>query len=157
MPEPAREEVAAAARALAQAGLVADAQGNVSAREDDRVYVTGTGVRLAATTAGDISVVALDGTPLHGPPPSSELKVHLGIYAAFPQARAVVHGHVLPPGGTAPVVPFAPEGSQALAEGVVAAMAAGAPLVVMERHGTVARGDSLAAALRLAIASSAPR
>lgn len=154
MREPVRDEVAAAARALARAGLVAEAQGNVSAREGDRVYVTGTGVGLAGAAAEDVSVVALDGRLLDGPPPSTELRVHLGIYAAFPEAGAVVHAHALPPAGTFPVAAFAPEGSQELADNVIAAMRENGPLVVMDHHGTVARGASLAEALA---ASSAAR
>ena len=134
--------------------MVADAQGNVSARDGERVYVTGRGVCLATATAGEVSVVDLDGRLLDGPEPSSELRVHLGIYAAFPETRAVVHGHVLPPEGAAPVAPYAPEGSQELADNVVAAMASGAALVVMERHGTVARGATLEEAL--ATSSAAP-
>jgi MFS family permease len=148
-----RGDVARAARTLAEAGLVAEAQGNVSAREGDRVYVTGTGVRLADATPAGVSVVGLDGTLHEGPPPSSELKVHLGIYAAFPDTRAVVHGHVIPSDAAHPVAPHAAEGSQELADNVVAAMRDGAALVVMERHGTVARGADLADALRTAAAA----
>jgi L-fuculose-phosphate aldolase len=148
-----RDEVAQAARALAEAGLVADAQGNVSARAGERVYVTATGVSLATAMPDQVSVVDLDGRLLDGPEPSSELRVHLGIYAAFPEARAVVHGHVLPPAGTAPVAPYAPEGSQELADNVVAAMRDGV-LVVMERHGTVARGATLDEALATSSAAT---
>lgn len=151
-----REEVAAAARALARAGLVADAQGNVSARDGDRVYVTATGLALAGARPEDVSVVRLDGSVLEGPEPSSELRVHLAIYAAFADARAVVHGHALPPGDpSVPTAPFAPEGSAELADSVVAAMRDGAPLVVMERHGTVAQGRTLEEALAFTASSVA--
>ena len=149
-----RELVAEGARAVASEGLVAEAQGNVSVRTKGVVAVTGKGVRLADANAENVAVVTLDGTLIEGPEPSSELKVHLGIYAAFPDAGAVVHGHALPEYRDAPVAAFAPEGSQALADNVVEAMRGGAALVVMERHGTVARGATLEEALA---ASSAAR
>lgn len=147
MTERLREEVARAARALAAAGLVAEAEGNVSARAAGIVAVTGAGVRLAEAGPADIALVGLDGARIDGPEPSSELKVHVAIYDAFPEAAAVVHGHVLPADPLVPVAPFAPEGSQELADNVVAAMRGGAALVVMERHGTVARGATLDEAL----------
>lgn len=149
-----REAVARTARELSAAGMVVEAQGNVSARAGDGLAVTAAGTLLGTITADQVSVVDLDGALLHGPPPSTELRVHLGVYAAFPETHAVVHGHALPPAGTAPVAPFAPEGTRELADNVVAAMHEG-PLVVMERHGTVARGASLAEALALATSSVA--
>ena len=46
-----REAVARTARELSAAGLVVEAQGNVSARERDRVAVTAAGAALGAATA----------------------------------------------------------------------------------------------------------
>ena len=52
----AREAVAAAARRLADAGLLVGTAGNVSVRDGDRVAVTGTGVELARCAADDVTV-----------------------------------------------------------------------------------------------------
>ena len=88
-----REHVAAAARRLAHEGLLVGTAGNVSARDDDLVAVTATGVTLAGCRPEDVTVVTLDGTVVEGElMPTSELSLHLGIYADT-SAAAVVHTH----------------------------------------------------------------
>lgn len=155
-----RQEVADACRALAGAGLVAGASGNVSAREGDRIVVTPAGAELRAVAPRGLTVVGLDGTVVDGPPPSSELLVHLGVYARLP-ARAVVHSHdpaalaAAERGdtvGDAPVIAWRAEGSAELAGAVVEALAGGSDIVVMRGHGTFAWGPDARAALRRTLA-----
>lgn len=165
MLERQREAVAEACRALAEAGLVAGASGNVSVREGDAIAVTATGAELGRITAAGVAVIGLDGTVLEGPAPTSELLVHLGIYARW-DALAVVHAHapaaiaasrVLAEvpcedeaaglGGAVRVSPPRPEGSAALAEAVLTALE-DRTAAIMGGHGTVAYGPDLATALR---------
>jgi len=165
-----REEVAAASRRLAAEGLLIGTAGNVSARAGDHVAVTGTGVVLGECAADDVTVVALDGTILEGSLVStSELDLHLGVYAAT-DAAAVVHTHApystavacvldeLPVlhyqqlllGGTVPVAPYATFGTPELARAVVTSLA-GRQAVLMANHGSVAVGSTLDKAVEHAL------
>ena len=108
-----------------------------------------------------------DGSPRdpHGPTPTSELALHLGVYADT-SASAVVHVHApwstavacvldeLPVvhyqqlllGGTIRVAPFATFGTPALADAVRTALE-GRSVALMANHGAVAHGSSLDQAL----------
>lgn len=165
-----RDEVAAAARRLAAEGLLIGTAGNVSARDGDRVAVTGTGVVLAACTPEDVTVVALDGRVLEGAlVPSTELGLHLGVYAGS-VAAAVVHTHApystaiacvldelpvlhyqqLALGGAVRVAPYATFGTPELAAATVAALD-GRQAALMANHGSVAVGPSLEKAVENAL------
>ena len=165
-----REEVAAASRRLAAEGLLVGTAGNVSARDGDRVAVTGTGVVLGECTPDDVTVVSLTGDVLEGAlVPTSELGLHLGVYAGSDSA-AVVHTHApystaaacvlveLPVlhyqqlllGGEIRVAPYATFGTPELAEGVLAALA-GRQAALMANHGSVAVGASLGQAVENAL------
>jgi L-fuculose-phosphate aldolase len=165
-----RERVAAASRRVAEEGLVVGTAGNLSARDGDRVAITGTGVVLAGCGPDDVTVVDLAGSVVDGAlVPTSELDLHLGIYAAG-AAAAVVHTHApyatavacvldeLPVlhyqqlllGGAVPVAPYATFGTPALARGVVAALE-GRQAALMANHGAVAVGGSLEQAVEHAL------
>jgi L-fuculose-phosphate aldolase len=165
-----REHVAAAARRLADHGLLVGTAGNVSARDGDRIAVTGTGVVLGACTADDVTLVAADGEVLEGTlVPTSELELHLGIYAGT-GAGAVVHTHApystavacvldeLPVihyqqlllGGAVRVTPYATFGTPELAAGVRAALD-GRQAALMANHGSVAVGGDLEQAVEHAL------
>lgn len=169
-----REALAAAAVRVASEGLVVGTGGNLSVRLKDTVWVTRSGVDLGRCTPDDIVAVALDGTPVPdegagGPEPTSELPLHLGVYADT-DAAAVVHVHApwstavacvldeLPVvhyqqlllGGTIRVAPYAVFGTPALADGVRAALA-GRSAALMANHGAVAHGATLDQALERAL------
>jgi L-fuculose-phosphate aldolase len=165
-----RSAVAGAARVLAAEGLLVGTAGNVSARDGDRVAVTGTGVVLGRCTADDVTVVSLDGTVLEGAlVPTSELDLHLGVYADTDTA-AVVHTHApystaiacvldeLPVlhyqqlllGGAVRVAPYATFGTPELAAHVRDALV-GRQAALMANHGSVALGASLDKAVEHAI------
>ena len=167
MLETEREQVAAAARRLAAAGLVAGTSGNVSARRDDRIAITPTGGVLAELEAGDVTVVDRDGDVVEGElAPTSEIDLHLGIYDSF-AAGAVVHSHapmatalscvldelpcvhyeMLMLGGTVRVAPYATFGTPALARAVIEALD-GRTAALMANHGAVTHGIDVAAAVR---------
>jgi L-fuculose-phosphate aldolase len=165
-----REHVAAAARRAAHEGLLIGTAGNVSARVDDVVAVTASGVALGGCRAEDVTVVTPTGDVLEGDLlPTSELSLHLGIYADT-DAAAVVHTHAaystavacvldeLPVlhyqqlllGGPVPVAPYATFGTPELASHVRTALA-GRQAVLMANHGSVAVGASLDAAVEHAL------
>lgn len=165
--EPEREAVAAAARKLAADGLVTGTSGNLSVRTGEQIAVSPTGAVLAELQAADVCVVGEDGRLLTGAlAPTSELGLHLGIYARF-GSGAVVHTHapvatalglaldelpcvhyeMLALGGPVRVAPYATFGSAELAAGVLEALE-GRSAALMANHGAVTHGPSLAAAVR---------
>src|SRR2546421_12131106 len=90
-----REDLAAAGRRLATAGLVIGTGGNLSARRDDLVAVTPTGGVLGELTAEMMTVIDLDGTMVDGRlAPTSEVPMHLAIYRAT-GTGAIAHTHAL--------------------------------------------------------------
>ncbi len=156
-----RAEIVRHGRLMSERGYVAGADGNVSARGDEKVLITPSRVPYERLRPGDVVAVDLDGRG--GPNPSSELQVHLAIYRARPDVRAVVHAHPvyacvlaarrepLPPvleevgpvlGGAVEVARPAPSGSTALAETVVAALG-DRHAVLLADHGSVTTGGDL--------------
>ena len=90
-----RDAVAAAARRLAEEGLLIGTAGNVSASDpaSGHVAITATGVVLADCTADQVSVVDQHGSLLAGDlEPTSELGLHLAVIRTYGVA-AVVHTH----------------------------------------------------------------
>ena len=163
-----RADVAAAARRLAAEGLLIGTAGNVSARVPDSelVAVTATGVVLGECDVDQVSVVDLAGAPVAGDlVPTSELDLHLAVYAAT-GTGAVVHTHAphgtavacvedrLPVlhyqqillGGELRVAPYATFGTPELAAAVTDALI-DRQAALMANHGTVAVGSTLAKAL----------
>ncbi len=88
----AREILEICAR-LHSRNMLAAADGNVSVRvSDQRILITPSGINKAFAKPSDVATIALDGKVLTGNP-SSERLMHLEVYRACPQARAVVHAH----------------------------------------------------------------
>ena len=166
-----REHVAAAARRLAHEGLLVGTAGNVSARDGELVAVTASGVVLAGCRPEDVTVVSLAGAVVEGElRPTSELALHLGVYADGPGTAAVVHTHApwstavacvldeLPVlhyqqlllGGAVRVAPYATFGSPELAAHVRAALV-DRSAALMANHGSVAVGATLDAAVENAL------
>lgn len=162
----AREAIVTTCQELSRAGLVVGTAGNVSVRAGDLVAVTPSGVRYAALTPELVGVHRLDGTAVEAPlAPTSELPLHLAIYAARPEVNAVVHTH--PPaatalsalldevpvvhyyaamfGGPVPVAPYATYGTEELARNTVDALR-GRTGCLMGNHGAVTVGPDLATA-----------
>jgi L-fuculose-phosphate aldolase len=162
-----REEIAEACRSLAAAGLVSGTSGNLSAREGDAIAVTPTGGVLAEMTPEDVTVVDLQGNVIDGGlAPTSEIGLHLGVYARY-GAGAVVHTHapvatalscvldelpcvhyeMLLLGGTVRVAPYRTFGSPELAAAVHEALE-GRTAAMLANHGTVTHGADVAGAVR---------
>jgi L-fuculose-phosphate aldolase len=164
--EQARDDVVRTCREMAAAGLVVGTSGNVSIRAGALLAVSPSGVDYAELTADLVGVHRLDGTPVQAPlRPTSEMPLHLGIYAAS-SAAAIVHTHSvaatalstladeLPAihyqvamfGGPVPVAAYATYGSQELARHVVAALRS-RTACLMANHGAVTTGPDLRSAL----------
>lgn len=164
----ARREIVEVCRRLYERGLIAGAEGNVSVRiSRDRLLVTPAGVAKVDLRPGDLVEVAPDGRPHRaGMRPSTELRMHLRIYARRPDVLAVVHAH--PPAatafavsgqpfvttalpeiillmGTVPLVPYAAPGTEQLAERLEPFID-GNEAVLLANHGATTMGASLGAA-----------
>lgn len=165
----AAAEVVRACRRLDARGLVAGAEGNVSVRlAADRLLVTPSGRTKGELTTADLVEVDLDGCT-HGPGhASSELRMHLRIYAERPDVGAVVHAHpptatgfgvagedllapVLPEiillVGGVPLVPFAVPGGDELAD-VIAPYIRRHHAILLANHGVTTVGASVDEALQ---------
>jgi L-fuculose-phosphate aldolase len=172
--EAERHSVVDTARQLLATGLVIGTAGNVSLRTGDMVLITPSGVDYRSLTPGQVCVVDVHGHVHEAAiPPSTELPLHLAAYrsARSPsdQVAAVVHTHspyatavglvidTLPAvhyliamlGGPVPVVPYATPGSQALADGIGAALS-GRSALLLRNHGVVTVGPTLRATLEKA-------
>ena len=164
----ARAAIVRVCRRLYERGLIAGPDGNVSVRLGaDRIVVTPSGLSKVDVTEGALVEVGLDGRPLGGPGrASSELRMHLAIYRARPDALAVVHAHpptatgfgvagetiperVLPEVicqmGAVALVPYATPGTDAAAA-VFAPFLAGHDAFLMANHGATTLGPTLEAA-----------
>ncbi len=88
-------KVLATARAMNTSGINRGSAGNVSARCADGFIITPTGMAYEGCTAADMARVGADGTVSADTrrKPSSEWRFHRDIYAARPEAGAVVHTH----------------------------------------------------------------
>ncbi len=96
-----KDEIIAVGKKLWQRQYVDGNGGNISYRlADGAVLCTPTLVSKGDLKRKDMSLVDLDGNQLtSGPPRTSEIFLHLEIYKAVPEAKAVVHCH--PPHATA--------------------------------------------------------
>ena len=163
--------VLATARAMNAERLNCGAAGNVSVRSGDGFLITPTGMAYDACEPEDVVFMALDGTPRGRRKPSSEWRFHRDIYAARPEAGAIVHAHApfavslacmgcaIPAfhymvarfGGTdVHCAEYATFGSQALSDAVLAALQERCACL-MAHHGMVVFGRDLNHALALAV------
>jgi L-fuculose-phosphate aldolase len=147
------EALAACCRRLHARGLLAGSEGNCSERlRDGTLLVTGSGVDKATIGAAHILRCYADGTAYHvastpnvsatgAPPvrPTSELLMHLGIYAARADVMAIVHAH--PPTATG----FASAGRTVRADVLpeIPVVIGPIALVPYGRPGTVALSDAI--------------
>lgn len=163
------EAIIAAARRLDAAGFMPAKAGNLSVRRGAGFLITPAALPYAALAPEDLVLVDADGRPAGNRAPSSEWRLHQAIYAARPEAMAVVHTHSpratalscarrpLPPlhymmemaGGEVRCAAYAGFGTAALAEATVAALE-GRAAALLANHGVVTLGPGLAAAVALA-------
>lgn len=166
-----RAEVVRTARLLRGRGLAVGTSGNVSARDaGERIVVTPANLDYDELVEADLVTVDGAGAVLDGVRrATSELPLHLAIYAARADVRAIVHTHspfatafsvarrpipavhyvlatLVEPGGDAiRIAPYATFGTAELARNAVATLGAD-HAVLLASHGAIAVGPDLAAA-----------
>jgi ribulose-5-phosphate 4-epimerase/fuculose-1-phosphate aldolase len=166
-----RELVVATGASLFNRGLTHGSTGNISVRlEDSGWLMTPTGSSLGSLDPARLSKLDDAGKLVSGDAPTKEAFLHASMYAARPNADAVVHLHstysvavsclegtdpanCLPPitayyvmrVGQLPLVPYYPPGDMSLAE-AVGRLARQHHAVLLANHGPVVAGPSLPAA-----------
>lgn len=168
----ARKAVVETALEMSRSGLSPGRSGNVSCRWHDGFLITPTGMAYAALEPEDIVFVSGDGRVTGKQrKPSSEWPFHLSAYAARPDMHAVVHTHSLHAtvlacahkpipafhymvavagGKDIPLVPYATFGTNELATYVAGGLV-DCKACLMANHGQIALGETLLAALELAM------
>ena len=147
-----------------KAGLVAGAGGNISAREDDIVWMKPSGIAMDDMQPDDLCGMDLEtGEQVMGDSrPTSEVNMHLAIYRARPDIASVFHTHspwasgVISSGaeirpmfaefvcdlGRTGTVPYVTPTTERLAE-VMAEKARECDTIFMVNHGVLAVGLSI--------------
>ncbi|HEY9521634.1 MAG TPA: class II aldolase/adducin family protein, partial [Thermopolyspora sp.] len=91
-----RRAVVAACAGLVSSGLLRGTSGNVSVRDPSSglIAMTPSAVPYGEMTAEHVAVVTAGGEVVEGSMrPTSEAALHLRVYGARPEVRAVVHTH----------------------------------------------------------------
>lgn len=156
---------------LAERGLNQGASGNVSLRAGDGFTITPSGVSADVLRPDQLVGMDMDGTWSGRWKPSSEWRFHRDIYAARPDAGAVVHCHS--PAATALAVlgktlpafhymvaiaggsdvrcaPYATFGTQALSDAALAALT-DRRACLLAHHGMISIGKDLTQAVDIAV------
>jgi len=152
-------------RRLDARGFIASNDGNLSLREADGTFLlTCTGSRKGHLKPDEIVRVASDGRLLYGEKEaSSEVRMHLALFALRPDVRAIVHAHppvatgfsvarlpmdacVLPEViltlGSVPLAPYGSPGTEELGE-TLAPAARDHDAILLANHGAVTLGPDL--------------
>jgi L-fuculose-phosphate aldolase len=163
-----REEIVAVGRRLYERGLIGGSEGNVSARlPGGRVLATPAGASKGFLTPDALVVTDLSGRPLGGGRASSELRMHLKIYALREDVGAVVHAHpptatgfaiagrpldecvvpeVIATLGQVPIVPYGTPSTEELPDRM-APWVASHDALLLANHGAVTYGSTLGRAI----------
>jgi len=170
-----RQQLLAATVRMAASGLNKGTAGNLSVRAVENgqagFLITPTGMAYAALTPDDLVFLDMNGSS-HGPrKPSSEWRFHLDIYAARPEAGAILHAHSpfatslaclrreIPPfhymiarfgGDTLRCADYATFGTQALSAAALTALQ-GRRACLLANHGMLVFGRDLDQALDLGV------
>jgi L-fuculose-phosphate aldolase len=152
-------------------GINQGTSGNISLRHGDGMLITPTSTPYEAMKPEQIVYMHLDGNHDPAQRPSSEWRFHRDILKARPEVEAIVHAHPpystmlaimgmeIPPvhymvavagGDTIRCAPYATFGTQELSEHAVRALE-GRMACLLEHHGMIAVGPSLAKAMWLAV------
>jgi L-fuculose-phosphate aldolase len=167
-----RADIVRVARLLRSRGLAIGTSGNVGARlADGRIAITPSTMDYDEMTPDDIVIVGADGSPSEGlHRPSSELALHVALFAGRPDVRAIVHTHspfatswaatrrslpaahyvlallVAPGRDVLRVAEYATFGTEELARNAVAALGTD-HACLLANHGAIAVAGSLVSAL----------
>ena len=165
-----RDEIMRTMERIYRYRMTTTSGGNLSIRDaGGEIWITPARVDKGSLTRADIVCVAPDGS-VEGPHrPSSEFPFHQAVYDVRPDLRAVVHAHPVAlvafsichetPDtrlfhqahavcGRIGFAPYALPGSRQLGTNIAAAFQAGCDSVILENHGVVVGGESLAQAFQ---------
>ena len=170
-----RQQLIAAARGMEPARLNRGTSGNLSVRTVENgaagFLITPSGMPYATLNPEDIVFMHHDGRPAGLREPSSEWRIHRDIYAARPEAQAILHAHSpfatslaclrreIPPfhymiarfgGNTLRCADYATFGTQALSDAAITALQDRSGCL-LANHGMLVFGRDPAHALALAI------
>jgi L-fuculose-phosphate aldolase len=166
-----RREMVRITKQLDELGLNRGTSGNLSARHNDGMLITPSGMGAEGLTEDDIVFVQMDGTSHGRWQPSSEWLFHRDILAQRPDAGAVVHTHSLaatalaclrrdiPPfhymialvgGDTIRCANYATFGTQQLSDNALAALQ-DRKACLLANHGMIATGADLEEAFRITL------
>ena len=170
-----RQQLIAAARGMEPARLNRGTSGNLSVRTVENgaagFLITPSGMPYATLNPEDIVFMHHDGRPAGLREPSSEWRIHRDIYAARPEAQAILHAHspfatslaclrrAIPPfhymiarfgGDTLRCADYATFGAQALSDAAIAALQDRSGCL-LANHGMLVFGRDPAHALALAV------
>lgn len=160
-----RHEIVRVGKLLHDKGFIAASDGNISVRVDERrVLATPTCMCKGMMAAEDLVVIDMQGRRLEGfREVSSEIGMHLMIYAVRPDVNAIVHAHpvtatgfaaagvaldkplvseVVLSLGSVPLAPYATPGSQSLVNSLEP-LVADHNAILMANHGVVAYAEDL--------------
>lgn len=165
------ENLCEAADSFHRRGYAFGSTGNLSARDEEGIWITPTGVSLSGLVPDKLARVDLEGRSLGENRPSKEYPFHLAVYRGRADARAIVHLHSLhavalsclesldpdePLPALTPyyfmrvhplaVLPYFRPGSPELAEAVAAAAPAHHCLL-LRNHGVICAGATLGEAV----------
>jgi len=166
-----RQALIATALEMNALGINRGKSGNVSARIDTGFLITPSGMPYAEIVPDDVVAMELDGSVEAARKPSSEWRFHRDIYASRGDVHAIVHTHspfattlacldrgipafhymIAVAGGTdIRCASYATFGTQQLSDAALHALD-GRKACLLAHHGMIAVGDSLQAALALAV------
>jgi L-fuculose-phosphate aldolase len=171
MTETLRLQLIETARAMNRSGINQGTAGNLSARCDDGMLITPSGVPYDSLEAADIVRLDGQGRASGARKPSSEWRIHYDVYRGRPDAGAILHAHpvhctalaclrreipafhymvAVAGGDTVRCAPYATFGTQELSDHVQAALA-GRKACLMANHGLLCVASEPAGALDLAV------
>lgn len=164
------QEIIASCLEMCRLGLNQGTAGNISARYQDGILITPSGVAYHKLTPDQIVFVSYEGKAEANKVPSSEWQFHLACYQARPELNAVVHNHAINStavsilnraipaihymvavtgGSSVPCIPYATFGSAELSDYVEQGIKTSKALL-MQHHGMIAMEVNLEKALWLA-------
>ncbi|MFC6825264.1 class II aldolase/adducin family protein [Halopelagius fulvigenes] len=170
--ESQRAAVSRHGREMLRQELTEGTGGNISAQNGDLVAISPSGIPYDEIEPEDVPVVTLDGERVAGKrEPSSEIHMHTGILRERDDVGAVVHNHspyastfaslgepvpashylVAFVGDQIPVASYETHATQALADSALDALGDEYNACLLENHGVVAVGDTVAEAFEVAL------
>lgn len=164
-----KEQLLKASKEVEVSGLCRHKTGNLSVinRKEEYIIITPSAISKARLVLADLVVCDFDGNILDNPnnnKPSSELPMHIACYRNRQDVHAVVHTHStyatafavkgleIPPVVTesvfyndnTTVINYGKPGSVELAEKVAAGISRDSDVLILEKHGVIIMGESIA-------------